>query len=695
MGSIQSTKSKSKSTRSSLSPSPQPQMNSVASKPVNQPVIRSTSTLKSQPLFDIVDFIDADLPVSQATISSISHGTPTALHIPELARRNSEEILEIWNQPRTSIHNIKEYYEAQSSIILESKWLKHTKLQKYIRYINQEFKKNPTLKATMHNQSEFSIMLNRLISKAYPDKKDNPRSVHDIVHGCNIFESVMKLYPNLRWRQPYLTYALYLLHQYAEPDTIVSKLSETCDRANRCSSAQRQAFNILICAAYNSNNMKSTSSLASYDDLSTKEGALMRVYECIEDFLDDHKERAFISAFMAPARFYYHITRNDFGKDHVNIHGLNWYLALLHSTLGIQLPYLPEMGDDGLIGVVDFWNGLTDDAWNSFSDPMNFGIDFEGIKTFKNKSSYNLKSFLKKTVNDNEFPLGHRSTRPKILGNDAVNTNQQSSEIRKKLSLYLNRYVYFFNQDFLVKKLFETLNSEMKPEHIGFRKAFETLYQVYRSECLSDRDADNYIDHCYVDEFYTTLNIYKTGRFLSWLRVTKANIFPAEIDTLVSMDDSTKSVDDTCPICFEVKSDITQLEHTGSSTSYSGDLSGHRMCQDCRYSYGKDECPFCKETIEAKESDGFIDTFIDLYTTVNKNDHNALAAIFEEWQLFELEFSSSVNVTNHVSEAIINHHSFKSYLRDSIATQTPALRDAAGNTSHIVLVMSCIKSLVY
>ena len=677
MGSIQS-KSKSKSTQSSSSPPTQLQMNSTASKPVKQQSVLSTSTSKTQPFFDIVDLIDAELPVSQA-VSSIFHSTPTALHIPVLVRSTSEEILEVWNQPRTLIHSIEEYHEAQSAIILEPKWLKHTKLQKYIRYIDQEFKKNPKLKATMHSQSEFSIMLHKLIAKAYPEKKDNPRSAHDIVHGCNIFESVMKLCPNLRWRQPYLTYALYLLHQHAEPDTIVSKLSETCDRANRCSSAQRQAFNILICAAYNSNTMKSTSILA-YDDLSTKEGALMRVYECIEDFLDDHKERAFMSAFMAPARFYYHITNNDFGKDHVNIHGLNWYLALLHSTLGIQLPYLPEMGDDGLIGVVDFWNGLTDDAWSKFSDPMNFGLDFEGIQTFKNKSSHNLRSFLKKTVNDNEFPLGHRTSRPKILGNDAVNTNQQSSEIRRKLSLYLNRFVYFFNQDFLVKKLFETLNSEMKPEHIGFRKAFQTLYEVYRSVCLSDVDADSYVDHCYIDEFYTTLNVNRTGRFLSWLRVTKANIFLDELNALVSVDDSTKSVDDTCPICFEVKSDITQLEHTGS-TSYGGDLSGHRMCQDCRFSYGKDECPFCKEAIEGKESDGFINTFIDLYTTVNKNDPNALAAIFEEWQLFELEFSSSVNVTNHVSVAIINHHSFKSYLCDCIATQTPALRDAAGNAS--------------
>jgi len=619
---------------------------------------------------DTVDLIDADLPVSQIS-SSISHSTPTMLHIPDLTRRNSEEILEVWNQPRSLIHKIEEYQEAQSSIILESKWLKHTKLFKYIRYIDLEFKKNPKLKSTMKSQSEVTNIVEKLITKAYPAKLKYPRSVNDIVHECNIFDSVMKLFPNLRWRQPYLTYAMDLLYQHAEPDTILSKLSETCDRANRCSSAQRQAFNILICAAYNCNTLKLTRAPA-YDDLSTKEGALMRVYECIEDFLDDHKERAFMSAFIAPARFYYHITHNDFGKDHVNIHGLNWYLAVLHSTLGVQLPYLPEMSDDGVIGIIDFWSGLTDDAWSTFSDPMSFGVDFEGIHTFKNKSSHQLRSFFKKTVNDNEFPIGHRTTRPKILGNDAVNTSSHLSEIRRKLSLYLNRFAYFFSQDFLVKKLFETLNSEMKSEHIGFRKAFETLYQVYRSECLSDQDADNYIEHCYVDEYYTNLDIFKTGRLLSWLKVTKANIFAVKVNNDLN---SVKSVDDTCPICFEVKCDITQLKHTTMSF---GDISGHRMCQNCRINYGKDECPFCKETIERNESDGFITTFTNLYTTVNKNDPNALAAIFEEWQLFELEFSSSVNVTKHVSEAIIKHHSFNSFLRECISTQKSTLRDAAG-----------------
>ena len=44
----------------------------------------------------------------------------------------------------------------------------------------------------------------------------------------------------------------------------------------------------------------------------------------MEDYLDDHKERAFKSSFMEPARFYYDAVSNHMGRDHVNVHGLNW-----------------------------------------------------------------------------------------------------------------------------------------------------------------------------------------------------------------------------------------------------------------------------------------------------------------------------------------------------------------------------------
>lgn len=455
----------------------------------------------------IADSLISDLPISELnnTINRDSH--PISLHTSQLVRQTSEEIRRNWSSSR-DLFQIDEYSDAVTSISLDGKWLSHTKQQKYLRYIEESFKINPTLRSKMYNVCEFESILDKLILKAFSESNLNPRNVIDAFTEKNIFQTMKNLFVSINDRQPYLSYALNLLCENAESDTIISKLAEACDRADRCMSAQRQAFNILICAAYNTGH-NTTDSIKYLSDLSTKEGALIRLYECVEDYLDDHKERAFISSFIAPARFYYHLTNNSFGKDHVNIHGLNWYLALLHATLGIQLPYLPTINDCDLMGVIDFWKGLTDDAWNIFCDPNNFGSDFEGIKEFK--SSTSVQKYLKTNlVQDGEFPIGYRTNSAKELGNDAISLDSNMQDIHMKLSLYLNRFSFFFRREFLIKKIFESLNSELKHEHIGFRKAFETLYNIYRIECLTEDSPDSYLEYCYVDEYYEVLDINKT-----------------------------------------------------------------------------------------------------------------------------------------------------------------------------------------
>jgi hypothetical protein len=57
-----------------------------------------------------------------------------------------------------------------------------------------------------------------------------------------------------------------------------------------------------------------------------------------EDYVDDHKENAFNSAFMEPARFYFVASKaKGYRRDNVDTHGNNWSLALLNATLQIHL----------------------------------------------------------------------------------------------------------------------------------------------------------------------------------------------------------------------------------------------------------------------------------------------------------------------------------------------------------------------
>jgi len=69
-----------------------------------------------------------------------------------------------------------------------------------------------------------------------------------------------------------------------------------------------------------------------------------------------------------------------------------------------------------------------------------------------------------------------------------------------------------------VRKAFETLNSEAKPEHMGFRNAAETLYSRYRSDVLQGLGSESLLEHVY-DEYFTELDVARVGRFFCWLGV--------------------------------------------------------------------------------------------------------------------------------------------------------------------------------
>lgn len=95
-----------------------------------------------------------------------------------------------------------------------------------------------------------------------------------------------------------------------------AKISEICDRAHRCESAVRQAFNILIASSFQllelekkqeaeklsekdsekdsekesitDNNLDSDPDPESLQNVT---GAMRRLQACFEDFMDDHKEK--------------------------------------------------------------------------------------------------------------------------------------------------------------------------------------------------------------------------------------------------------------------------------------------------------------------------------------------------------------------------------------------------------------------
>ena len=238
--------------------------------------------------------------------------------------------------------------------------------------------------------------------------------------------------------------------------------------------------------------------------------ALNSVYEALEDYLDDHKEKAFKSAMFEPCRFYFDLVGNIWHRDHVDTHGLNWFLVMIRGALGARLPLVPLHGENDTIGFCDCWSGLHQTkVWPYFADPANFGKSFEGIKALCRESSTR-RRFLR------DYSLGGygdhstRSAALKFVGGNVQVVEKRCQKGDEVFKSYVEYFSYFFRRKFLVRRMFEVLNSENKPEHVGFRKACNTLYAVY-SRQIKWVVEDNLIEHLYGHDF-THLAWTLTGR---------------------------------------------------------------------------------------------------------------------------------------------------------------------------------------
>jgi len=93
-----------------------------------------------------------------------------------------------------------------------------------------------------------------------------------------------------------------------------------------------------------------------------------------------------------------------------------------------------------------------------------------------------------------------------------------------RLATTMQRFAHFFRRDFLVRRMFENLNAEGKPEHMGFRKAADTLFAAFREEAerggISVR-AESLVEFVYADEYFTEFDTTACALFFAWLGVVK------------------------------------------------------------------------------------------------------------------------------------------------------------------------------
>ena len=421
-----------------------------------------------------------------------------------------EDVRKHWSKHHEPL---AEYKKAFDMICLEREWMTNTMLLRQIRVVGDLFKEDLN-KIRKGGEKAFDRALESAIRKAYGKGRD----AKDLLSGTNVFQQVKKVYNALEsWKRPFMVHAFLLLSQFEDDKSaIVTKLSEIVDRSLHCRQVQVKSFNLVIshCFRLLTNLHDASTGNVSYGPF---ERALLRFYEVFEDFVDDHKEHAFISSFQEPARFYFTIAHGrDWRVDNVDTHGNNWYLALLNATLSIHLPLLPAYWDNWPNSVVDFWKGLKDEAWrDGFSKKCGVGVG--GIAALKGGKS----KFYRENCPHAQFPRGYTDMNPaKKWANEAVNPSSKRAAHRRKLALYVERFCTFFKREFFIQKAFNKLNSEEKPEHAGFRNASEVLFQTFRRE-QKDVVGDSFIEYAFQDELYTKLAVKRIDRFFVWLGVLK------------------------------------------------------------------------------------------------------------------------------------------------------------------------------
>ena len=402
----------------------------------------------------------------------------------------------------------KSHKEARDLISVEQHWLSFTKLLDSKRAFEKMFAANALLDAMCTDSNTQSVIVNQALSLG--GRKECSDRVFKFIKSRSAPE------------QKELALAWLLVASHETQDGIFSLVERTMDRIKRCSSAQKQAYVLLVQqgSAYLANppttrkkpilayvtqstwediqDALSTAKKEVYsagggsmkrgievpcaarevlrlvqnkEDHARLEEALEHIHTCVADFMDDFKDCAYKSAIEEPARFYFDACGNTWWRDHVNVHGINWYLSMVRGALGANCPMVPMDYENDVQGFANHWQGLTGEAWRVFSKPENFGKSFEGIRELRGQNPMTF-------VSDAGLATGDVGLKAKIFGgSNSTELEERARQGDPKVLPYTARFAYFFRADFFPKRLFEVLNAEHKPEQAGFRRACDDIFR--------------------------------------------------------------------------------------------------------------------------------------------------------------------------------------------------------------------------
>lgn len=413
----------------------------------------------------------------------------------------------------------REFCASRSRVCLRAPWCRRTRLLNAFDVLTHKLEQEPGLAARMGGKHGYSSTAKSVVRRAYPNAAGGPGSVLDVVSEIPILDQLKRLRKSLEGndRKVQLLHLALLLLLDLPAEDLVSTLADVCERVQRCSSAQRQAFALLVLRAAETMSATGRTPGATHATHASHgpEWALRRAYEILEAYIDEHKLRAFESSCTQPARLYFTAVGDRWGERDMDVHGVSWYVEVVaRGGLGMAMPILIDVDDSQAKAFCDHWAALKPSAWEAFKAPDSFGAHFTAVAR---KARCSPADFVQRSVKQGELPAGYRPGPPRSHG--AFETPGR----RRALAVHVHRLSHFFTREVFVRLCLETLNAETRPEYVGWRAASEALYRAFRVAHLGAQAGapppETLVEYLYNDEYFTEFSTVNGARFLAWLGV--------------------------------------------------------------------------------------------------------------------------------------------------------------------------------
>lgn len=194
------------------------------------------------------------------------------------------------------------------------------------------------------------------------------------------------------------------------------------------------------------------------------------VWDVISQLVDDTKDLAFKTTFLEPTKMCFRRHEEFAREDQVEVHGANAYLAVLASTIGVQLNRRPHLSDF-VVGCVDFLKAFdeTPAAWK----PEHFGLDWESRRELRDSAQtqrqlepdgtptqvgfFEFFGLIGSIFGFSGFIFSGATVQE--VANAAVDPDGDK-ELKEHMAKYLEAFTYWFSEDFLMPRMINRLTGE-------------------------------------------------------------------------------------------------------------------------------------------------------------------------------------------------------------------------------------------